>query len=132
MLRFKHLPLISRLNPPLLIHKQRFFLSLCRFGFSIPREGYGNRFIQIPSFSPVTKFNKQSAIVGVLLGSSFKGTVDVTNSYASLIVHDKICDMTVEFLCLYVESKFYKEMEFASNAKKTLALFPWFNGLFFF
>ncbi|KAF5761713.1 hypothetical protein HanXRQr2_Chr16g0768241 [Helianthus annuus] len=85
MLRLNHLPLISRLNPPLLIHKQRFFLSLCRFGFSIPRERDSNRFIQIPSFSPVTKFNKQSAIVGVLLGSSFKGNVDVTNSYAGLV-----------------------------------------------
>ncbi|MFS7913643.1 hypothetical protein Hanom_Chr02g00144101 [Helianthus anomalus] len=38
MLRLNRLPLISRLNPPLLIHKHRFFLSLCRFGFSIPRE----------------------------------------------------------------------------------------------
>ncbi|KAF5822232.1 hypothetical protein HanRHA438_Chr01g0024581 [Helianthus annuus] len=58
MLRLNRLPLISRLNPPLLIHKHCFFLSLCRFGFSIPHEGDGNRFIQIPSFSSVTKIQQ--------------------------------------------------------------------------
>ncbi|KAJ0491154.1 hypothetical protein HanHA300_Chr12g0463671 [Helianthus annuus] len=34
-------------------------------------------------------------------------------------------DMTVEFLCLFVESKFYREMEFASNATGFVPMVQW-------